>query len=239
MRNLLFVGATHGDEAIGVDTLYEIEQIYDRKDYGYDWIIGNPRAFQANVRFTGSDLNRSAPGNPGSTIYEERRAAEIIEISKSYDAMIDIHGTVADCGITTIIPKPNAENLALARSLPVARNVIWYAQESELSGPLVQHTACAAVEIECGPKNNSAIKAQLKGIIGQILLANRGETITDTSIQEFYDVYGPLEGAWDTKIQDFQPTTFDGETFYPFLSSQYKGITCYKMINVIPEEVML
>ena len=239
MSKLLFIGATHGNEGFGVEALTEIEATYDRATYNYDWIIGNPRALEADVRFTETDLNRSAPGNSNSPNYEERRAAEIVELSKDYDAVIDVHGTVADCGLVTIIPNPTADNLALAKTIPLARNVVWYAKESKVSGPITQHTFCPALEIECGPQKDPAIKEQLKTVIGKILLANIGRDFEPDVNQEYYEVYGSEQGAWNADYQDFQPVILGSETFYPFLSSQYEGITCYKMRKVTPQEVML
>lgn len=239
MNRLLFIGGTHGNESIGVEALKEVEAVLDRSTYNYDWTVGNPNALEAGVRFTDTDLNRSAPGSPSSPSYEERRAAEIIELSKGYDAVIDIHGTVADCGLVTIIPYPTTENIALAKTIPLARNVIWYAEESAVSGPITQHTKCPAIEIECGPKDDSAVKEQLKVVLGKILLANTDSPETNSVEQEFYEVYGFEEGDWDESYQDFQPVTLGSEGFYPFLSSQYEGIVCYKMRKVKPEDATL
>lgn len=238
MRNLLFISSTHGDEGFSVDVLKDLEQTYDPQLYGYDWVIGNPRALDKNVRFTEKDLNRSAPGDLASPVYEERRAAEIVKLSRNYDAVIDIHSTVADCGLVKLIPYPTAENMALARSIPLARNVIWYAEESAIQGPLTQHTLCPAVEIECGPKMGEQITKDLKECIGRLLVANISGELTIPE-QEYYSVYGPQPGATDNTIKDFQEITTGDETFYPFLANQYAGTLCYKMTKVLPEEVLL
>lgn len=239
MSKLLFIGGTHGNEGFGVEALRETEATYERTTYNYDWIVGNPRALKANVRFTKTDLNRSAPGNPASRNYEERRAAEIVEISREYDAVIDVHGTVADCGLVIIIPNPTAENLALAKTIPIARNVVWYSEESKVSGPLAQHTSCPAIEIECGPQKDPAIKEQLKVVLSMLLIANVDNDFKPDVKQEYYQVYGSEYGVWNADYQDFQPVTLGSETFYPFLSSQYEGISCYKMRQVSPKEIVL
>jgi len=46
MKQLLFIGGTHGDEPIGVDALRELES----RSRVFDWIIGNPPALQAGKR---------------------------------------------------------------------------------------------------------------------------------------------------------------------------------------------
>ncbi len=235
MSKLLFIAGTHGNEPIGVEALRDIEKKYNPSDYNYDWIIGNPRAFEAGVRFIDTDLNRSAPGNPNSDSYEERRAAKILNLSKQYGAVIDIHGTIADCGIATIIPYPTIENIDLAKAIPLARNVIWYAAESAISGPLVQHTSCPAVEIECGPKDVTDIREQLKVVLGKILLANVGQ-LSNAVQQSFYEVYGEDTGGY---YEDFYLARNGDEEFFPFLSYEYDGTSCQKMRLVNPTEVML
>ncbi len=239
MSKLLFIAGTHGNEGIGVEALQDVEATYDKATFNYDWIVGNPKALVAKVRFTDTDLNRSAPGNPTSSSYEERRAAEIVALSKDFDAVIDVHGTVANCGLVTIIPNPTADNLALAKAIPLTRNVVWYSMESKVSGPLTQHTRCPALEIECGPQEDPAIKDLLKDVLGKILLANIGRGFKPDVKQEYYEVYGSELGAWNADYQDFQPVTLGAELFYPFLSSQYDGITCYKMRQVLPQDIVL
>lgn len=237
-NRILFVAGTHGDEGFGVEVMKAIEQTYDPDIYGYDWIVGNPNALAIGARYTDTDLNRSAPGDAQSAAYEERRAAEIIELSKRYDMMIDLHGTVANCGIVNIIAKPSPENIALARALPVARNVIWYSAASELHGPLAQHVKCSAIELECGPKSDLAVQRELEILIGRIIMANRAgqfEQITQT----FYEVYGKVVGDWRLDVKDFQAITIGDETFYPFLSSQYEGEVCRKLRTVRPEDVII
>ena len=240
MREILFISATHGNERFSVAVMEEMQRTYDPAKYGYDWIIGNPLALEKGTRFVDKDLNRSAPGNPESQYYEGRRAAEIIRLSQKYDAVIDIHGSVAECGIVTIVPYPTAENLALAKSIPVKRSVVWYAEESAVSGPLTQHMLCPAVEIECGPQSGEAIKNELRETIGSIIVANlTGEDISLAN-QELYSVYGVKLGEPDDTIKDFQEVSRSGERFYPFLSAnQYPGTVCYKLKRATEEEVLL
>lgn len=238
MRNILFISATHGDEGFSVDVLDDMQRTYDPVEYGYDWIIGNPRALEYGARFVNKDLNRVAPGDPNSRYYEDRRAAEIIRLSQKYDAVIDIHGSVADCGIVTIIPYPTADNLALSKSIPVERSVVWYAEESSTCGPLTQHTLCPAVEIECGPKDNESIKANLKELVGKIIVANLAGQ-SDAVSQELYTVYGVEMGEFDENVADFREVTRSDESFYPFMSNQYKGTLCYKLRRATEEEVQL
>ncbi len=231
MRKILFIAATHGNETIGVNVLRRIEQEYTKEEYGYDWIIGNERAYEKNIRFIEADLNRSAPGDITSGVYEVRRAAEIAVMAKDYDIVIDIHGTSTDCGVVTIIPYPTEENLDLAESISLERNVVWFSESSTLNGPLAQHVGVPAIELECGPKNDVGVEVVLEKNLRAVLENNRTGALPESlQTQAFYEVYGKLVGGYDPSLADFRQATIEGEVFYPFLSgNEYASITCYKM----------
>lgn len=240
MRKILFIAGTHGNEEFAIDVMRRVEDTYAKDTYGYDWIIGNPRAVEKGVRFIEKDLNRSAPGDLKSSVYEERRAAEIVHMSARYDFVIDIHGTSTDCGMVKIIPYPSRRNVALAQTIPLPRNVIWYSDSSQVAGPLVQFTHCPGVEIECGPKADDRTARELQQLVESILKANANETFTTAAPieQSFYTVYGYVKGDLDESLHDFELANRGGESFFPFLSrNQYIDKTCYKMRKVDPREI--
>ncbi len=88
----LFISATHGDEGFSIKVLDELERKYPKDKYGFERIIGNPKALTKNVRFIDANLNRSAPGKKNSLIYEQRRAFKIMQLTKKFDYVIDLHG---------------------------------------------------------------------------------------------------------------------------------------------------
>lgn len=233
MLKILFICATHGDEKFSIPVLKKLETLFNKEEYSYSWIIGNPRALKKNVRFTDVDLNRSAPGDPKSPNYEERRAADILSLAQNYDLVIDIHGTDSACGVVKIIPYPTSKNIKLAQAIPLKRNVIWYEESSQIKGPIVQHTKIPAIEIECGPKNSPAVSEKLKETLKLILTSNKAGTFftdDENPPQEFYNVYGLKRGKTSEDVKDFEIIREKGESYYPFLSSnQYQGIICYKL----------
>ena len=184
MRKILFIAAIHGNERDSVKVMQQLEKAKEK--YGYDWIIGNEKAFAANTRFTEQDLNRSAPGDINSPVYEVRRAAELIEYSKNFDVVIDLHGTKTDSGIVTIIPYPTEENIRLAKSAGLSRNVVWYSEKSKIAGPLAQHMPVPAIEFECGPKGTKKAFDLTYTAVRRFIEANRsGQEVCGDKNVEF------------------------------------------------------
>jgi len=240
----LFLTATHGNE--GFSKVFKtIEKIYPKNEYDYNWIIANEKAYKENKRFIEKDLNRSAPGNISSIIYEEKRAAEIIQMAKDYDFVIDIHGTKSSFGIVAIVPYPNLQNILLACMMSVDRIVIWHAKESREIGPLVQYISCPAIELECGPKDTEETAASLKRVIEDLLrkkdIFSIGPALDLAQDKELYVVYGKLTtGEKQQELEDFRKITTDNETFYPFMGKkEYKGISCYKMKKVFLQDLFI
>jgi len=242
-RRLLLITATHGDEGFSIDVIKSLEVELPKQIFGYDWIIGNPEALKLYTRCINFDLNRIAPGNATDTDYEIRRAAELVSESQRFDSVIDIHGTVSDVGICTIVPYPKLENLFLSLCLPIKRNVIWYAKASSEKGPITQYSQQPALEIECGPKDSPKVAQDLKNILSTAIQRIEGlqplNIIQSIREKEFYIVYGDCRERVE-RMKDFQEIEIGGEAFYPFLVNQYRGeVVCYKMKKVKFEDLFL
>ncbi len=234
MNQTLFIAATHGDEPIGVRALEALE----KKQEDFDWIIGNPRALKQEQRFTEADLNRSAPGLFTGATYESRRAAELLSLTKKYDAVIDLHGTTQDCGIFVIVTNPTDENLRLASMLDIERIVIWPAITPDLSGPLSEFFP-VGLEIECGRKDAPETQKQLEKILTSFLENKEALEKQDWKkalrYKRVYEVYGELRKDPGFKLKEFQEVLLDGETFTPLLISVYNnmyGVVCYKLKKI-------
>jgi len=231
---ILMIGATHGDEPIGVRTLCDLAGRTD----GFDWTIGNPPAFRLGSREFQGNLNRSAPGDARSSQYAERRAAEILASAENYDWCIDLHGTSAYTGIFVIITNLTRDNLRLAARLDISRIVYWPSISPELKGPLSERFPCG-LEIECGPKSMPLVEARLTDILERFV-RDKTETMDDEETlrilggRELYEVDGVLKGPIEG-LEDFV-TIADGTDRVPLLVGQYadQGITCYMMHRVRP-----
>lgn len=210
----LIITTTHGDEQFSLPVVREL-----KKQYEFDWIIGNPKATKKKTRFTKSDLNRCGPGNPKSLSYEERRAYAVIKKASRYNEVVDIHGTVSNTGLFIILSDPNWKNIELAKKIDVERVVFWPSLQPK--GPLTQFIP-NSLEIECGPKDKVETANELKRVL-KLYLEDKPRKVK----QRYYIVSGILKAKTKKQLVDFVSTSLNGITFTPLLVNQYKGITCY------------
>jgi len=241
ITKLLFIAGTHGNEGYSIPLLQKLEKEYPKENWGYDWIVGNPRALAQGVRMTEMDLNRVAPGDPNSPIYEKRRAAEIIDIAKGYDMVIDIHGTDARDTMTKIIPYPSVQNLALAALFPDLINIIWYSSRSMQQGPPVQFMGKPAIELECA-KNSPEVADRLYNSLVLALNLKQAASWTtmlnNLSIQDWYQVVGKLE-ALDPGMREMKPFDTPEGKRYPFLTSTYRKPAAYVLAKIDPTAMFI
>jgi len=234
MKNkTLFIGATHGNEPIGVNVLKKIE-----KKLKIDWTIGNPKALELGQRKYQADLNRSAPGDKNSDIYESRRAAEIICWAKDYKYVIDLHGSKRDFGAFVIITRLTQETLFLASMIDVGRIVYIPSFCKELEGPISEYMDCA-IEIECGDSGSNKSELELERILSNFL--KKKDTWTEIDMKaklskmEIFEIYDFKRKLPGIEIDDFKPTMIDNEKFYPIFVSSYKdnySIAYFKMKKI-------
>jgi len=228
---LLFIGATHGDEPNGVEVLKQLEA--ERSDF--DWIIGNEKAYEQGTRGFEGDLNRSAPGSKNGTDYASRRAAEIIDTSQNYKYTIDLHGSPKEVGNIIIMTKLTEDNIKLATLFDIDRIVYWPAVSPELDGPLSEFFPCG-FEIESGPKTDPVVQKELQDKIRDFLDNYQEREKLDwreeIKKKKVFVVYGSLTSAIPVKLEEFQEVNVDGERFFPLLINSYlkrNGVVCYKM----------
>lgn len=225
-NNILFIGATHGNERVGVDALALLQQ----EKRNFDWIIGNPCAFAQNVRFTEKDMNRCGLGNPDSNTYEERRAAEIQAIAKEYTYTIDIHGVNQATETFLLITNPKKENLRLASFFDIDKVIIWPSLTSEMQYPLSEFFSCG-IEIEVGsqqdPKNTENL---YKSLLDFVSMKEQNEMLMEEEWKQkliskrLYEMTGPiLKSDTLTKemLEDGREITDNNETYIPWFVGTY------------------
>ncbi|MDP3963160.1 MAG: succinylglutamate desuccinylase/aspartoacylase family protein [bacterium] len=108
---IIFVAGLHGNERMPVKAL---------SADGVDFILGSPRAYERNVRFTEKDLNASFGVTDGS--YEAGRALEILDRIGQNDLVVDFHTTESEKEPFVIVI--DRRMLALAERTGIARVVV-------------------------------------------------------------------------------------------------------------------
>jgi len=102
---VVIMGCTHGNERIGAEILDWLSEVINPDDvHGkIQLILGNPTAYDQDVRFIDTDLNRIMSDkrliaisnvSPKDRNHEERRAIELADLLKNVDYLLDIHATV-------------------------------------------------------------------------------------------------------------------------------------------------
>ena len=122
--HVVIVGATHGNEPSGVEAMVYLHQALEsgklRIQKGrISLLIGNPGAFERNVRYVDYDLNRAFDGRQRSAA-EGKRAREIERFFADNDdirAVLDLHSvSIGDFKIL-VYPRQPPELTALAARL--------------------------------------------------------------------------------------------------------------------------
>ncbi|HEY9630111.1 MAG TPA: aspartoacylase [Coleofasciculaceae cyanobacterium] len=129
IHKVAIVGGTHGNELTGAYLIKKFDQfpqLVQRSSFKTLTLLGNPRAFAANRRYTEKDLNRCFLNqdlqNPLLLTYEEQRAKDIYALLKPQDqppidVIIDLHSTTANMGLTLILSNNHPFNLQWAAYL--------------------------------------------------------------------------------------------------------------------------
>jgi succinylglutamate desuccinylase len=125
IQRVAIVGGTHGNERTGVYLLKKYEQfpaLIQRPSFETITLLANPKAVKTNQRYIDRDLNRCFANedlsNSSLKTYEDIRARQIAERlgSKDHpnvDAIIDLHSTTANMGLTILPSSKHPYNLRL------------------------------------------------------------------------------------------------------------------------------
>lgn len=131
---LLVLGGSHGPpEKTGLQLVESLERspIPNVKAE-----IANSLAVQLGVRYSKHNLSVSFPGDIESPDYELMRAAELIQISQSYDVVLDIHDRPEATGEYVLLSRESQHRLlGVAALLNINRCIIV----EEGAGCMVNH----------------------------------------------------------------------------------------------------
>lgn len=113
---ITIIGGIHGNEPCGVNAINELKNIKINSGK-INFIFGNPKAIEQNVRFVGMNLNRAFRDDNELTedekmTYEYKRSRELIPFLDESDVLLDIHSSATKDSIPFIICEPHSSGLA-------------------------------------------------------------------------------------------------------------------------------
>lgn len=222
-RKMLFIVGTHGNESYSIPVVKRLQ-----KEFGsFDYVVGNPKAVESNMRFISSDLNRVYPGKKDGD-YEERRAYKIFKKMQSYDWIIDIHG-VPDEDHEPFIILCNGINkkdsFEIASLFPIQKTVIWESTTKNKMGASVTYFCGGGFEIEFGLKNKIIAQKNLEQAL-RLFLTNIQNVKPKKFTKEIFKVTRRVLCEEVTElnpemIKDFIKITANKKTYIPILPRAY------------------
>lgn len=174
INRLAIVGGSHGNELIGVYLVKKFQKnpgLITRNSFQSFSLLGNPQAIQSRTRYIDKDLNRCFTGNTSlndeDSSYEEIRAQEIQQILQlkqqdSVDAIIDIHTTTANMGLSLILGNSHPLLLNLAAHLTAINPLVKiYSHQQPRNSGFLRSVCQFGLAIEVGAVAQSILDAEL------------------------------------------------------------------------------
>ncbi len=161
-NKILIVSGTHGNELNPVWAVKKFKNLIhsSSRKHGCEFILGNPKALEAGLRYIDVDLNRSfnVPKNEyNKNFYEINRSEYLINEygskgNKSCPIVIDLHTTTSSMGTSIVMYGRRLKDFCLAAILQSKFGLPIYLHEKDKNqtGFLVEAWPCGIV-IEIGP----------------------------------------------------------------------------------------
>lgn len=175
IERVAIVGGTHGNEFTGAYLIKKFEQFPDliqRSSFETLTLFANPKAFEVGRRYIDKDLNRCflRPDLQNSALfgYEEQRAKAIAQQlgphgNAQVDAIVDLHSTTANMGLSLLLGSLHPASLRLAAYLssinPLVKVCCLTPANTESS--LLRSLCDLGVVIEVGPVAQGVLNATL------------------------------------------------------------------------------
>ena len=215
IRRVAVVGGTHGNELTGVYVIKKFQQFPDllkRSSFEVVALLGNPQAVKSNRRYVDRDLNRCFAEedlcNPDLMGYENRRAKEISaqlcpKDEPGADAIVDLHSTTANMGLTILPSSKHPFNLQLLAYLseiePSLR--VCLGEHSGQDAPMLRSLSALGCTIEVGPIAQGVINARqlqqtemlVHAILDYLDAQNRGKPLPTPSHLTVYQAIGSVD----------------------------------------------
>lgn len=191
-QNIVFIAGMHGNERIPVAALTE---------NGVPFILGNPIAYEKNIRFTERDLNASF--GIDCKDYECVRANEILKEISEDVFVVDFHTTANEVNSFVIVV--DEEMIPLARRTGLERVVIMR-HNIKKGHALINHRK--GISVEAGTHKDRRIYQMTLDVAQNVRGYKEHPAV-------LYEVYGEIKEPGDYK--NFQ---MHAEGFIPILSNE-------------------
>ncbi|AFZ26772.1 succinylglutamate desuccinylase [Cylindrospermum stagnale PCC 7417] len=263
INRVAIVGGSHGNELIGVYLVKKFQQdsnLINRSSFETLALLGNPKAIAEGRRYIDKDLNRCFHNqglpNPTLSSYEDLRAQEIQQILQPpnqpiVDAIIDLHTTTANMGLTLILGDMHPFLLRLAAYLSSINPLVKVCSHQQARGSGYLRSICEfGLVIEVGAVAQGILNAELFQQTEQLVYAvldyfedyNQGKTLQTNNTLTLYEALsvvdyprneeGEIQAMIHPQLQfrDYEPlnlgdpifVTFEGqEIFYEGASTVY------------------
>ena len=141
-KKLLIVSGTHGNELNPVMAVNKFKNsTLARNNNYFEFILGNPLAYEKGLRYLDVDLNRSFDFNKSflnKDLYEVQRAEQIVkefgpESPKGCQVVLDLHTTTSSMGTSLVMYGRRKKDFYLAAILQNKFGLPIYLHEKDLS----------------------------------------------------------------------------------------------------------
>jgi aspartoacylase len=186
IKQVAIVAGTHGNELTGIYLIKKFERFphtIQRKTFNLKTLLANPKACELGKRYIDRDLNRCFSSkdltDPTLKSYEEIQAKKIDSLlgpkgNPKVDAIVDLHSTTANMGLTVILTNNHPFNLRLAAYLttvhPLVKVYRWLSQ-SELDSPFLRSICELGCTVEVGAIAQGILSATLFEQTEQLIYA--------------------------------------------------------------------
>jgi hypothetical protein len=229
MKKILIVCNQHGNELLGDRLRASLEEKNSEALKVLTFLNANPEAKRLGVRFVDSDMNRAYRPKTVKLNYEEKKAREIIELTKKFDLVLDMHTTTCMQPESVIVSSLNLEN-SEANLFLSSLNIN---QIVEMNEPIARDSLIGNVPHSlCFELNNKQINKCLNLIEEGILNYCFGKSKYPQ--KELYQIDGIIEKNKENLRKKFTNLKRHGDGFYPFLTgsnNSYRTNPAYKYLG--------
>ncbi|WP_445637025.1 aspartoacylase [Nostoc sp. DSM 114161] len=220
IERVAIVGGTHGNELTGVYLAKKFQQypnLINKPSLETLVLLGNPKAIAEGKRYIDKDLNRCFSKqnlqNSDFLNYEDRRAKEIKQILQPQnqpfvDAIVDLHSTTANMGLSLIFCDMHPFLLRLAAYLSSINSLVRvYVNPQSKEGGFLRSLCELGFVIEVGAVAQNVLNAELFQQTEQLIYAileyfescNQGNIPEINNTLTFYEYIGTIDYPRDER----------------------------------------